>query len=128
VRRRLAELESENSELGKGMEALEARLERLERNSPDKPPAPVSNKEQSGAETAGEETRRQAARREWRSNEAIGLAAAVGGGVLVTVADFTSALPATYAGIGASALGVGAATVGWYRRHREAKDAHRPGH
>ena len=57
------------------------------------------------------------------------LAATTGGGVLTTVADYWSYIPAAYAGITASVLGVGAAAVALVRRHREAKDAaHRPGH
>jgi hypothetical protein len=53
----------------------------------------------------------------WASNEAVGLAAALGGGTLMTMADLTRALPATDAGVAASALTVAAAGLGWYRKN-----------
>jgi hypothetical protein len=141
-RQRVAELEAENAQLGKdvanvkaenaelhrGMSALEARMERLEQTKASDPA--LKSAQDSGlraAENATEKSERPAGRREWTSNEAIGLAAMTGSGVLTTVSDFWSYLPATYAGITASVLGVGAAAVALVRKHREARDAaHRP--
>jgi hypothetical protein len=132
LRRRLAGLEAENAKLATsnmalaaGMQAIEARLERLEHASQDQPVPLASGNEQSRPDVTREEATPQRLGRlpRWASNEAVGLAAAVGGGTLTTVADFARAFPATYAGIGASALGVGAAGLGLYRKHREDKNA-----
>lgn len=133
--RGMAELETGNADLGKRIaevearnDTLEARLERLEQKADDPALAAMRNSGQDAQTVAEEAKKQQPDRPEWRSNEAVGLAAAVSGGIVTTIADYWSALPATYAGIAASALGIGAATVGWYRKHREVKDAHRPGH
>jgi hypothetical protein len=125
LRRRLADLESENARLATSMKAIEARLERLEHAGQDQPKARVVGSEESRPDVTEEkaEPYRRAGFPRWASNEAVGLAAAVGGGTLTTVADLTRVLPATYAGVMASALGVGAAGIGWYRKHREEKDA-----
>jgi chromosome segregation ATPase len=134
--RGLAELESENADLGKQIakltsrnDVLDSRLERLEQIVQDKPAAVDTDRELGSADRAEKKAKQQAGRNEWMSNEAIGLAAATGGGVLTTVADYWRYLPATYAGITASVLGVGAAAIALVRKHREARNAaHRPGH
>jgi hypothetical protein len=59
------------------------------------------------------------------SDEAFLLAAAAGGGIVTTLADYVRYLPADAAGITASVLAVGAATITWARKHREAKNADR---
>jgi hypothetical protein len=137
LRRRLAGLESEsaklagsNAQLAKNMKAIEARLERLEHASENQAAPTASGRERSRAEKIemDKAPQRRAHLPRWASNEAIGLAAAVGGGTLITLADFMRAFPATFAGIGASALGVGAAGLGWYRKRREEKDAARRRH
>jgi hypothetical protein len=115
------------------MKAIEARLERLERlehADQDRPTARVGGSEDSRPEVTGEKAApdRRGHFPTWASSEAAGLAAAVGGGTLTTVADLTRCLPATYAGMGASALGVWAAGLGFYRKHREEKDVPRRGH
>jgi hypothetical protein len=124
-----ADIRSKNAELERGYSALETRIERLEKSSPDKPAASISGMELGTPEISQSETKQPSARQEWTSNEAFALAASTGGGILTTVSDYWSYLPATYAGITASILGVGAAAVALIRKHREAKDAtHRPGH
>jgi hypothetical protein len=127
LRRRLADLESENAWLATSMKAIEARLERLEHAGQDQQ---VGGNEQSHQEQAGDEEARDRRVRlpPWASNEAVGLAAALGGGTLTTMADLTRALPATDAGVSASALTVAAAGLGWYRKHREDQDAARRRH
>jgi hypothetical protein len=77
---------------------------------------------------ADKEAPQQKGRAEWTSNEALAFGAVAGGGIVTTVADFWSCLPATYAGITASVLGVGAAGIALFRKHREASNAHRPEH
>lgn len=117
-----------NADLGKNIAALESRLEFLERSALDKPTALDASREVSDQEVAEKEAPQQRSRPEWSSNEAMALGAAAGGGILTTVADYWSLLPATYA-ITASVLGVGTAAVALFRRHREVKDgAHRPEH
>jgi hypothetical protein len=131
LRRRVADLESENAQLATSMQALEEhlkRLDRLEHASHEQPT--VGGKERSDPDVAAEEAtpgpRGNFPR--WASTEAVGFAAAVGGGTLTTMADFLRAFPAAYAGIAASALGVGASGLGWYRKRREERDAPRRGH
>lgn len=125
----VTELKTENADLRRGFSAHEARLERLEKIVPDKPATVNADRELAPAEQAEKKAKQQRGRPEWTSNETIGLAAATGGGILTTVADYWSYLPATYAGITASVLGVGAAAIALVRKHREARDAaHRPEH
>jgi hypothetical protein len=124
----IAELKAENVDLRREVSALDARLERLERNNPDKHAASIGAMECGDQQVAKSEDKEPSSRREWTSNEAVALAAVTGGGVMTTVADYWSYLPAAYAGISASVLGVGAAAIALVRKHREAKNAHRPGH
>jgi hypothetical protein len=130
----ITKLEIENADLGKRIveldtrnDTLESRLERLERSVQAKPAALDTSREVGDQEVAAKEAKQQSGRPEWSSNEAIALGAAAGSGILTTAADYWSCLPATYAGITASVLGVGAAAVALIRRQREGKDGpHRP--
>lgn len=125
----VTEVKTENADLRRGFSAHEARLERLERNALGNTGSLDTDRELSSADNAVEKTEHQRGRPEWTSNEAIGLAAATSSGLLTTVADYWSYLPATYAGITASVLGVGAAGIALVRKHREARNAaHRPEH
>jgi hypothetical protein len=124
----VTELRTENADLRRGFSAHEARLERLEQDRPDRPAASIGAMERDDQTIAESEDKQQPERREWRSNEAIAMAAATGGGIITTVADYWSYLPATYAGITASVFGIGVAAIALVRKHREAKDAHRPEH
>ena len=129
VRAENAELKADNAELRRSVSALEARMQHLERGGDDPSLTAMRSNGQDTASAAAEDKTHQQERPEWASNEALGLAAAVGGGILTTTADYWSYLPATYAGIAASAMGIGAATIGWYRKRKEVKDAaHRSQH
>jgi cell division protein FtsB len=97
----ITELRSENADLKRGVSALEARMERLEHNNPGKPVAVDTGRELDSADRAEKKGKQQAGRGEWTSNEAIT----------------------------ASVLGVGATAVALSRKHREARnEVHRPEH
>lgn len=120
--------QAENARLSKSVEDLTTRLERLEQNMRgDDVPKVTQGRELDRDQVAEKEAKRAPDRHLWRSNEAIAWAT-VGAGVAVTTgADFLGSAPATYAGIGANVLAFAAASVGFYRKSREVRDAaHRP--
>jgi hypothetical protein len=123
-----ADLRADNVELHRDVSALEVRLDRVEHDKPEKPAASIGAMEVGDQQVAKSEDKQPSGRREWTSNEALAFGAMAGGGIVTTVADFWSCLPATYAGITASVLGVGAAGIALVRKHREARNAHRPEH
>jgi hypothetical protein len=127
----MAELESENAKLSKRIveldsrnAALESRMDRLERSVQDKPTGEVADRRQPSGEREEGRNDQESSRR-GPSDEALVFGATAAGGILTTVADFASRLPATDAGIAASFLAAGAAGVAWMHKRREAKNAHR---
>lgn len=118
-----AELRADSVELHRDMSAGEARLERLEQKEPVKPTAVDASLKVDLPENADERNRRYPGRELWKSNEAIGVAAMAGGGVVSTIPYFWRYLPPAYATISASVLAVGAAAVPFVRKVREVRDA-----
>jgi len=125
----LTEVKAENTDLRHDVTDLKARMERVEQNKADEPAASIKGSELTRTRRAEEKGEQPADRRVWTSNEAIGFATMAGGGIVTSVADYWRYLPATYAGITASVLGVGAAAVALIRKHKEVRNAaHRPEH
>jgi hypothetical protein len=119
-----AEMEITNAKLWKNVVALEARIERVEKSRQDMPTSEVAARRQPAGER--EEGRDdQERRRRGPSDEAFVFGATAAGGILTTVADFVSRLPAADAGIAASFLATGAAGVAWIHKRREAAHADR---
>jgi regulator of replication initiation timing len=116
------ELRADNADLRRGVSALETRMERLEKEQSDSPSAAINGKMLDSAERADKKSGQVRGRDVWMSNEAFGFAAMTGGSIATTVADCWSYLPATYAGITASVLGVGASALALVRKRREVRD------
>jgi hypothetical protein len=116
----LAELETEHAQLGKNFAALEARLERIEQYRQDTPASEIADRRQPRGDRE-EGLDEQEGRRSGPSDEALLFGATAAGGILTTVADFVSSMPAADAGIAASFLAAGAAGVAWIHKRREAE-------
>jgi hypothetical protein len=123
---RITELEAENAQQANSITDLQARLERLERGNQADPSTGITGQEhdQAQRDTAKAEDV-QTQRRHRPTDEALALGAAATGGLITTVADYVPFLHADVAGIAASAVAVGAATVTWMRARREDRHADR---
>jgi hypothetical protein len=123
---RITELEAENAQQANSITDLQARLERLERGNQAEPSTGITGQEhdQAQRDTAKAEDV-QTQRRHRPTDEALALGAAATGGLITTVADYVPFLHADVAGIAASAVAVGAATVTWMRARREDRHADR---
>jgi chromosome segregation ATPase len=122
---KITNLQAKNDELGKSFTDLQARLERLEHASQAEPSTDVTDREDDAAKRDGSKAdAQQLQRRHLPSDEALALGAATAGGVITTVSDYVPFLHADMAGMAASVVAVGAATLTWMRARREAKHAH----
>jgi hypothetical protein len=123
---RITELQAENAQLGKSITDLQARLDRLEHpNQAERTPFVSSRESSTAQQDAIEAENPQTQRRHLPTNEALALGAAATGGVITAVADYVPFVHADVAGIAASAVAVGAATVTWIRSRGEARHANR---
>jgi hypothetical protein len=123
---RITELEADNAQLSKTVIEMQARLERLERGAQAEPSTVITGQERDTAQQDAIEAKNPQARgRHPPTDEALALVAAATGGVITTIADYVPFLHADVAGVAASAVAVGAATVTWLRARGEERHAHR---
>jgi hypothetical protein len=123
---RITELEAENAQQAKSITDMQARLERLEQGNQAEPSTGITSQEHDAAQRdAIKAENPQTQRRHLPTDEALTLGAAATGGLITTVADYVPFLHADVAGIAASAVAVGAATVTWMRSRREDRHANR---
>jgi len=123
---RITELEAENAKQATSITDLQARLERLERGNQAEPSTGITDQEHDATQRdAVKAEDSQTQRRHHPTDEALALGAAATGGLITTVADYAPFLHADVAGIAASAVAIGAATVTWMRARREDRHADR---
>jgi hypothetical protein len=109
-----------------GLEARLEHLERLERGTQAELSTGVTGREHDTTQRdAIQAENPHLGHRHLPTNEAPALGAAATGGIITAVSDYVPFLHVDVAGMAASAVAVGAATVTWMRARRKAGHANR---